>query len=103
MEVTFTSLIEVPASMASIPNKDQRRQYKRQTLFFLPSKMASILKAQKANASKALQNGDRKGKGKRKAEEMMDLDESDSDSGAEDQAEEAAIPVAKKRKNKQRV
>jgi len=65
--------------------------------------MASILKAQKANASKALQNGDRKGKGKRKAEDMMDLDESDSDSGAEDQAEEAAIPVAKKRKNKQRV
>lgn len=51
--------------------------------------MASILKAQKANASK-IENKD---KGKRKADDM-DID------GDEDIAE---VPVPKKKKNKQRV
>lgn len=48
--------------------------------------MTSILKAQKANASKA----DAKGKGKRKADDM-DIDE------------ETKVAAPKKKKNKQRV
>lgn len=48
--------------------------------------MASILKAQKANALKA----DAKGKGKRKADDM-------------DVEEESEVPVLKKKRNKQRV
>ncbi|KAF9077127.1 Brix domain-containing protein [Rhodocollybia butyracea] len=59
--------------------------------------MASVLKAQKANVSKAAHSNDIKGKGKRKADNLMDVDESDSS------GEEAEVPVAKKRKNKQRV
>lgn len=57
---------------------------------FLLSAMASVLKAQKSNASKA----DLKGKGKRKAEDM-DVDE-DEDVAVE-------LPPSKMKKNKQRV
>ncbi|KAJ3822479.1 ribosome biogenesis protein BRX1 [Lentinula raphanica] len=59
--------------------------------------MASVIKAQKANALKA---GDRKGK--RKADDVLPMDDSDSDSG-EDKQEVEAVPASKKRKNKQRV
>ncbi|KAJ3810834.1 Brix domain-containing protein [Lentinula lateritia] len=60
--------------------------------------MASILKAQRANAVKATHTGDRKGK--KKADDTMELD--DSDSGEETQEMEA-VPATKSRKNKQRV
>ncbi|KAJ3866244.1 Brix domain-containing protein [Lentinula novae-zelandiae] len=60
--------------------------------------MASILKAQRANAVKATHTGDRKGK--KKADDMMELDDSDS---GEDMQEIEAVPATKNRKNKQRV
>lgn len=63
------------------------------SLFTIPTSfsiMSSILKAQKANASKS----DLKGKRKRREDEM-DVDE-DEDIGGN-------VPVAKKKKNKQRV
>ncbi|KAJ3999197.1 ribosome biogenesis protein BRX1 [Lentinula boryana] len=61
--------------------------------------MGSILKAQKANASKAARAVDRKDK--RKADDMMALD--DSDSEFEEKQELEAVPATKRRKNKQRV
>lgn len=65
----------------------------RNSLFTIPTSfsiMSSILKAQKANASKS----DLKGKRKRREDEM-DVDE-DEDTGGN-------VPMAKKKKNKQRV
>ncbi|KAJ4487692.1 ribosome biogenesis protein BRX1, partial [Lentinula aciculospora] len=59
--------------------------------------MTSILKAQKANTSDAAHGNTRKGK--RRADDMMDLDASVSDSGEDVEV----IPIAKKKKNKQRV
>ncbi|KAJ3744941.1 ribosome biogenesis protein BRX1 [Lentinula detonsa] len=61
--------------------------------------MGSILKAQKANASKAARAVDRKGK--RKADDMMAFD--DSDSEFEEKQELEAVSATKRRKNKQRV
>ncbi|KAH7873634.1 ribosome biogenesis protein BRX1 [Lentinula edodes] len=60
--------------------------------------MASILKAQRANAIKATHTGDRKGK--KKADDMKELDDSDS---GEEMQEIEAVPATKSRKNKQRV